>query len=126
MKAIAIALVTAFALTTAVNQKPSDPLVEKFMSAEAPAGAEAKARQVQSYNPDFLYERVEQGRTYLDEKRGEYSLRWKSKSGPYFNNVVEVPSDYDPARKWMLRVQLHGGVGRPSPNAQPPGNETFA
>ena len=123
MKAIAIALVTAFALTTAVNQKPSDPLVEKFMSAEAPAGAEAMATQFQSYNPDFLYERLQQGRTYLDEKRGEYSLRWKSKSGPYFNNVVEVPSDYDPARKWMLRVQLHGGVGRPSPNAQPPGRQ---
>ena len=69
----------------------------------------------------MLYARLQQGRTYLDEKRGEYSLRWKSKSGPYFNNVVDVPSDYDPAQKWMLRVQLHGGVGRPSPNTQAPG-----
>ncbi len=64
-----------------------------------------------------------QGRTYLDEKRGEYSLRWKSKSGPFFNNVVDVPADYDPAQKWQLRVQLHGGVGRPSPNAQAPGRQ---
>ena len=56
-----------------------------------------------------------------DEKRGEYSLRWKSKSGPFFNNVVDVPSAYDPATRWQLRVQLHGGVGRPSPNTQAPG-----
>ncbi len=69
----------------------------------------------------MVFRRLKQGRTYLDEKRGEYSLRWKSKSGPFFNNVVDVPADYDPAQKVMLRVQLHGGVGRPSPNAQAPG-----
>ena len=40
-----------------------------------------------------------------------------------FNNVVDVPADYDPAQKWQLRVQLHGGVGRPSPNAQAPGRQ---
>ena len=117
MKALVCALVTAFALTAAVNQKPADPLLEKFLAAETPADAEAMAAQFESFDPDYLYTRLQQGRTYLDEKRGEYSLRWKSKSGPYFNNVVEVPADYDPARKWPLRVQLHGGVGRPSPNA---------
>ena len=122
MKAIAIALVTALALTT-FNQKPSEPLLEKFFSAETPADAEAMAAQFESFDPDVLYRRLQQGRTYLDEKRGEYPLRWKSKSGPYFNNVVEVPSDYDPALKWMLRVQLHGGVGRPSPNAPAPGRQ---
>ena len=34
-----------------------------------------------------------------------------------------MPSDYDPAQKWQLRVQLHGGVNRPSPNAQAPGRQ---
>jgi hypothetical protein len=121
VKAIVFALVTAFALTTAANQKPAEPLVEKFLAAETPAEAEAMAAQFEPSDPDVLYKRMQQGRTYLDEKRGEYSLRWKSKSGPFFNNVVEVPADYDPAQKWKLRVQLHGGVGRPSPAAQPPG-----
>jgi len=124
VKALAIALVVAFALTTAVNQRPSEPLLEKFFAAETPADGEALAAQFEPYDFDaFLYKRLKEGRTYLDEKRGEYSLRWKSKSGPYFNNVVEVPTDYDPAKKWPLRVQLHGGVGRPSPNAQPPGRQ---
>ena len=123
MKALALALVAAFALTTAVNQRSSHPIVEKFVAAETPADAEAMAAQFEPFDFDYLYKRLKEGRTYLDEKRGEYSLRWKSKSGPYFNNVVEVPSDYDPAKKLPLRVQLHGGVGRPSPNAQAPGRQ---
>jgi len=123
VKAIATALVAAFALTTAANQKPAEPLVEKFLAAETAADAEAMAAQFGPFDPDLLYKSLQQGRTYLDEKRGEYSLRWKSKSGPYFNNVVDVPVEYDPAQKWQLRVQLHGGVGRPSPNAQAPGRQ---
>ena len=123
MKALALALVAAFALTTAVNQKPAEPLLEKFIAAESPADAEAMAAQFEPFNPDVLYKRLKEGRTYLDEKRGEYALRWKSKVGPYFNNVVDVPDDYDPAKQWMLRVQLHGGVGRPSPNVQQPGRQ---
>jgi hypothetical protein len=123
VKAFAIALIAAVSVTTAVNQKPAEPLLEKFMAAESPADAEAMAAQFEPFNPDVLYKRLTEGRTYLDEKRGEYALRWKSKVGPYFNNVVDVPDDYDPAKKWMLRVQLHGGVGRPSPNVQQPGRQ---
>ena len=124
MKALALALVAAFALTTAVNQKSAGVVaVERFLAAETPADADAMAAQFEPYDPDFLYQRLKEGRTYLDEKRGEYALRWKSKVGPYFNNVVDVPDDYDPAKKWMLRVQLHGGVGRPSPNVQGRGGQ---
>lgn len=123
MKLFAIALAAAVALsTTAVNQKPAtEQLFETFFAAENPADAEAMAAQFEPLDPDYVMRRLKQGRTYLEEKRGEYALRWKSRSGPFFNNVVEVPADYDPAEKLMLRVQLHGGVGRPSPNAQPPG-----
>src|SRR5262245_20193459 len=84
VKALVYAFVAAFALTTAVNQKPAEPLLEKFFAAETPAEAEAMATEFESFDADALYKRLQQGRTYLDEKRGEYSLRWKSKSGPYF------------------------------------------
>jgi predicted esterase len=125
VKLFAIALAAAVTLTTtAVNQKPgSEQFIEKFYAAETPEDLQALVAQAEPYDFDFLYKRLTEGRTYLDEKRGEYSLRWKSKSGPFFNNVVDVPSDYDPAKKWQLRVQLHGGVGRPSPNAQQPGRQ---
>jgi hypothetical protein len=119
MKALALALIAAFALTTAVNQRPTEPMLVNFLAAESASDAEAMAPNFEIFDFDYLYARLKEGRTYLDEKRGEYPLRWRSKSGPYFNNIVDVPTDYDPAKKWPLRVQLHGGVGRPSPNPQP-------
>lgn len=129
MKLFAFVLTAAAVLAmSAVNQTPAagEPLFEKFFAAETPADAEALAGQFEQLDPDFVYRRLKQGRTYLEEKRGEYSLRWRSKSGPFFNNVVDVPAGYDPAQKLMLRVQLHGGVGRPSPNAQAPGRQPAA
>ncbi len=61
MKAVAIALVAAFALTTAVNQRPSDPLFEKFFAAETPADAEAMAAQFEPFDFEFLYKRLKEG-----------------------------------------------------------------
>jgi predicted esterase len=122
MRPFAFALALALSATFAVRgQAPADPLFEKFFAAENPTDAAAAADAVVAAGADFetAYARLKKGRAYGDEKRGEYSLRWKSKSGPFFNNIVEVPSDYDPAKPMQLRVQLHGGVGRPSPNPQP-------
>jgi len=118
----ATCVLALLASTITLNQKPEyERAFDVFYAAETPAEIDAAIEKMGQLDFDVIYRRLAQGRRYLDEKRGEYSLRWRSKSGPFFNNVVDVPSDYDPARKWMLRVQLHGGVGRPSPNAQPPG-----
>lgn len=110
-------LIGALAASTAGAQTPA-ALFERFFAAEDPAAAAAVGAEIVAAGVDFdaAWARLKQGRRYLDEKRGEYSLRWRSKSGPFFNNVVEVPAEYDPVRQWKLRVQLHGGVGRPSPN----------
>ena len=111
-------IIVAFAAAVAAQtSSPAEVLFEKFFAAETTADAALIGEQIAG-TVDFetAYARLKKGRTYLDEKRGEYALRWRSKSGPFFNNVVEVPQDYDPKHKWMLRVQLHGGIGRPSPN----------
>ena len=112
---LAVALAANLA---AQSPSPIDTAFEKFFAAENPADAAIAAEQLAAAGVDFdtAYARLKKGRFYGDEKRGEYALRWKSKSGPFFNNIVDVPADYDPATKWQLRVQLHGGVGRPSPN----------
>ena len=122
-RALTIVIAGSLALD-AQGPTAADPLFEKYFSAETPAEAAAVGQQIAAaVDFDTAYARLKKGRTYLDEKRGEYSLRWRSKTGPFFNNVVDVPTDYDPSRKWPLRVQLHGGVGRPSPNAVPPGRQ---
>jgi predicted esterase len=117
---------TVVASLSAQAPAPADALFEKFFAAERPADALAVADHIAASGVAFdaAYARLKKGRTYLDEKRGEYSLRWRSKSGPFFNNVVDVPADYDPSKPLQLRVQLHGGVARPSPNAAAPGRST--
>ncbi len=129
MKLRAIALIALFSTGLAAQTPaPSDGLFERFFAAESPADAATIGDQIAASGIDFdaAYAKLRKGRAYLDEKRGEYSLRWRSKSGPFFNNVVDVPAGYDPARQWPLRVQLHGGVGRPSPNAVAPGRQPAA
>lgn len=123
-----VALLIGLALTALVSAQVPDPaalLFERFWSAENPGDAQVVADQLVAAGVDFdsAYTRLKQGRGFGDEKRGEYSLRWKSKSGPFFNNIVNVPADYDPSKTWQLRVQLHGGVGRPSPNPRARGDK---
>src|SRR4029453_18446252 len=124
-------LVPALVIAISVGvsaQSPSaiDEAFTRFFLADDPAAAGIEADRIVASGVTFdeAWTRLKKGRQYIFEKKGEFALRWKSKVGPYFNNVVDVPAGYDPSRQWPLRVQLHGGVGRPSPNAVPqrPGN----
>jgi len=123
VKALILGVIGALTIGATAPQQPAEPLLAQFFAVDTREAAEAMVPQFETVDFDRLYDRLKNGRTYLDEKRGQYALRWKSKSGPFFNNIVDVPTDYDPAQKYMLRVQLHGGVGRPSPTAQAPGRE---
>ena len=60
---------------------------------------------------DEAWNRLKAGRTYSNEKTG-LIRRPTSVGGVTIDNIIEVPAEYDPTKKWPLRVQLHGGVGR--------------
>ena len=62
------------------------------------------------------WNRLKTGRTYRAEPTGRVDLP-SVDHGTRLDNVLEVPADYVPARRWPLRVTLHGGVGRPAPGA---------
>jgi predicted esterase len=70
---------------------------------------------------DTAWERLKQGPAYGQQPTGTVAIRYPFGNGVEFENWIEVPADYTPSRKWAVRVQLHGGVGRPAPNAVPPG-----
>ena len=70
---------------------------------------------------DDAWQRLRAGKTYGAEKTGAFQIRYPFRNGVEFENWIDVPANYDPTRRWPLRVQLHGGVGRPAPNAVPPG-----
>ena len=50
--------------------------------------------------------------------RGVVQGSYRSETGEYFY-TLDIPEDYDPARKYQVRVQLHGGVGRIEANTPP-------
>jgi len=79
------------------------------------------AQRPASVDPyDEMAARLKAGPTYQSARTGRITLP-TSDRGVSLDNVLEVPADYDPARRWPLRVSLHGGVGRAAPGpADPP------
>ncbi len=84
-----------------------------FHARTAPEVAAASDQIVASgigFNEAFA--RLRQGRVYSrDVPRGIVQESYRSDTGEYFY-TLDVPESYDPARKYQVRVQLHGGVGR--------------
>jgi len=71
---------------------------------------------------DDAYARLRQGRTYpANAPRGVVKLTRRTAAGD-FPYTVDVPQTYDPAKKYQVRVQLHGGVMRPDPAARGDGS----
>jgi len=91
-----------------------DKAFAEFWKADDVRGAERAAERVIKAGVDFdaAYARLRAGRPYGKEKTGEVPMRFPAAAGVLFENMVEVPADYTPARPWQLRVQLHGGINR--------------
>lgn len=69
---------------------------------------------------DETLRRLRQGRVYSrDVPRGVVERSYRSGGDEYFYRL-DVPENYDPARKYQVRIQLHGGVGRREDNRPPP------
>jgi dienelactone hydrolase len=106
-------------LVVTVVQAQSPPALDQafgeFWKADDARAAERAAERVLKSGGDFdaIYARLKTGRPYAKEKTGEFAQRFPASAGVLFDNSVEVPAEYTPDRKWQVRVQLHGGVGRP-------------
>ena len=78
------------------------------------------AQRPASVDPyDEMAARLKTGPAYQSARTGRITLP-TSDRGVSLDNVLEVPADYDPARRWPLRVSLHGGVGRAAPGPGDP------
>jgi len=96
---------------------PSEALWQAFWRADSPKDAAKEAEKLlkAGVTYDEALPRLKQGRAYSKAPTGERSLRSTAQGGTAYDNVVEVPAEYEPARKWPVRVQLHGGVDRQNP-----------
>jgi poly(3-hydroxybutyrate) depolymerase len=95
----------------------TDAALSQFVAASSAADAARAADAVVKSGVSFeqAYAALKKGRVYKsDVPRG--LVRQSYTSGALtFNYQLEVPQNYDPSRAYQLRVQLHGGVGRPDP-----------
>jgi hypothetical protein len=96
-----------------------DKAFDAYWKADDPNDAAEAAHRLVKAGIDFdtAWARLAAGRDYKKEKTGQFLMRHTAGLGAVFENRVEVPADYDPSRPWPVRVQLHGGVGRPAPQA---------
>ena len=60
---------------------------------------------------DQAYDRLRQGRTYTAQPTGLVRMSHRSTDGVEYHFALNVPDSYDPAKKYQVRIQLHGGIG---------------
>src|ERR1700733_9907863 len=103
-------------------QFPVDAAFRQFWDARNPQEAAGAGSAVVKSGVGFddAFARLRKGRMYpADAPRGVVRLSHRTGAAE-FPYTLDVPQTYDPARRYQVRVQLHGGVGRP--DAAPRGN----
>ncbi|MEQ1909466.1 MAG: PDZ domain-containing protein [Vicinamibacterales bacterium] len=69
---------------------------------------------------DEAYAALKKGRSYKADVPKGIVKASHTLGALTFNYQLEVPASYDPSKAYQMRIQLHGGVGRPDPT--PRGN----
>jgi poly(3-hydroxybutyrate) depolymerase len=90
---------------------PADAAFAKYWDAKSPAEAAKPAGEIVKSGATFdeVYPRLQRGRVYA-KNAPTGAIRGRHGRFEYWLNI---PAGYDAARKYQVRIQLHGGVMRP-------------
>jgi len=116
---LSVALVLSLGLPFSVSPAQAQDLttaVDTFWSAESPDEIDTATEKILDLDPDIeaLWLLVRAGATYAsDVSTGRQLFSRENADGVEYRYEVYVPDDYDPARRYPVRVFLHGGVSRP-------------
>jgi poly(3-hydroxybutyrate) depolymerase len=93
---------------------PGDDPLDRFFTADDPRDAARAAERLLKNRVEFdiLWTRLKAGRRFGAARTGTQQYRF-ALDGSVFETELEIPTEYDPSRRWPVRVQLHGGVNRP-------------
>jgi hypothetical protein len=99
-----------------------DAAFAKFWAADSPSAAARAAADIEKTGVSFeeALRRLKAGRTYAAQPAGVVQRKRTSEEGIEYFYAVNVPPNYDPARHYQLRFQLHGGISGRATN-QPRG-----
>ena len=119
-------LVLAGMLTVVGTQSETariDAAFQKFWLADSPEHATRLADDVIKSGVSFdeALLRLKAGRRYTAQQPGIIKLMNRTRDGVEHYFAVTVPESYDPAKKYQVRFQLHGGVDGRADN-QPRGS----
>lgn len=106
----------SLAVTRAQTGTSVDAAFEQFWRARNPAeAAQAATAVVESgVGLDEALERLERGRPYAADVPRGVIPRSRQTDTLEFPYTIEIPNNYDPSRRYQVRVHLHGGVSRPT------------
>lgn len=123
---LAIAL-CGLARSAAIGAGTVDAAFRAFWDAPTISAADKTVHTVVESGVSFedAWARLKAGRTYVNEKTG-LIRRQTSVGGEAFESLIQIPPEYDPAHRWPVRVQLHGGVGRPPQPGRDPQSTRIA
>lgn len=116
-----IALAAALSVPAAQAQSGAEAAFQKFFAADSPDAAAHSVADIEKTGLTFddAWRRLKAGRTYAAQTSGVIMLKNRTEDGVDHSYAVNVPAGYDPARRYQVRFQLHGGVGgRPDNSAR--------
>jgi len=117
--AAACALAALLAVGLDAQNGGVDAAFDAFFSAPSREDAATRIEPILKSRVSFddAYRRLQRGRTYTAQPTGIVRMENRTSDGVEHFFVVNVPDAYDPARRYQVRVQLHGGVGGRRTNA---------
>jgi hypothetical protein len=119
---VQLIFVAALSCLGAYAQAPApsrvDAAFQKFWAAGSPEQAAKLSDDILKTGVSFdgVLSRMKAGRAYAAQKAGVIQLSNRTSDGVEHFYSVNVPASYDPARRYQMRFQLHGGVGGRSDN----------
>lgn len=112
-----------FLASLASAQTAIDTAFAKFWAADSPSAAARTTADIERSGVTFddAYKRLKAGRTYTAQPAGIVKAKNRTSDSIEHFYSINVPANYDPAKHYQVRFQLHGGVGGRNDN-QPRGN----
>ncbi len=129
MKLLRLALLalaaSAVPLLASQSPSPGEAAFQKFWDARSPSEAtklvDAVLKTGVTYDDALI--QLKRGRAYSAQKTGVVMMTNKTDDKVEHYYAVNVPASYDPAKRYQVRFQLHGGVmGRSTNQPRNSGN----
>ncbi len=116
---VAAACAAGLAARPAAQSPAADLAFAAFWAASSPDEAARLSDPIARAGVTFdeAYRRLQRGRAYGARDTGVVRMANRTSDDVEHHFAVTVPQRYDPARRYQVRIQLHGGVGGRATNA---------